>query len=104
MFVAREYGRNHEGTTNQEVLRALIDRVKYLDSQLPWDGNSKIIEHLRMALVLHEARVLERKTETGKLAPEKVVCDEKDGHFQLGNGETHSQYLCIQAAKVELAT
>lgn len=85
MFVAREYGKHHEGTTNQEVLRALIDRVQYLDNQLPWPGNAKIIEHLRMALVLHEARVLERKTETGKLAPERVVCDERDGHYLLNH-------------------
>ena len=48
-----------EGVTNQEVLRALIDRVKVLDAELPWEGNSKILHHLRMALVLHEARALD---------------------------------------------
>lgn len=41
IFVAREAERKHEGTTNQEVIRALIDRVLYLDQILPWDGNTK---------------------------------------------------------------
>ena len=67
VFVNRNNCYEHEGTTNQEVIRALVDRVKYMEQQLPWDGNNKILFHLRMALVLHEARVLERKTEEGKI-------------------------------------
>ena len=50
----------YEGTTNQEVLRALIDRVKFLDTQKPHPFNTQIIKHLRYALVLHEMRHLER--------------------------------------------
>jgi hypothetical protein len=82
MFVCREDGRNHEGTQNQEVLRALIDRVQHLDTQRHWYGNGRILHHLRMALVLHEARALERKTEDGKLAPETIEIA-PDGHYKL---------------------
>ena len=53
-------GSGYEGTTNQEVLRCLIDRVKFLDKQLPHPVNSKIIKHLRSAIVLHEQRHLDR--------------------------------------------
>lgn len=73
----------HSGTINQEVIRALIDRVQFLDTELPHDVNEKIIFHLRMALVLHEARALERKVERGKIEPERVECDPSDGHFCL---------------------
>lgn len=86
VFVNRERdGYMHEGTQTQEVLRALIDRTKHCDSCLRWEGNDKIIEHLRMALVLHEARALERKTEKGRLQPESVTVGD-DGHYLLRNG------------------
>ena len=81
-FVNREPGREHEGTLNQEVLRALIDRVQYLDSQTPWDGNAKIVQHLRMALALHEARAIERKAQLLKIEPECIACSD-DGHYLL---------------------
>ncbi|MGE5319652.1 MAG: hypothetical protein ACM3KD_05690 [Hyphomicrobiaceae bacterium] len=82
VFVNREADCEHEGTQNQEVLRALIDRMHHLDNTLHWAGNATIIHHLRMALALHEARVLERKTECGKLKPEHVSIA-ADGHFAL---------------------
>jgi len=78
------------GTNNQEVLRALIDRVRFLDGQCPHRVNSEIVYHLRMALVLHEARALERKAGKGELSPESVAFDDKDGHFvlaRLGSAE-----------------
>lgn len=83
-FVKRFRGAaNHAGTTNQEVLRALIDRIEVLHAEKPHDANAKIIEHLRLALVLHEARALERKVERGDLKPERVAFAERDGHFLL---------------------
>ena len=63
-FVNREPGKEHPGYQTQEVLRALIDRTRHCDNCLRWPGNDLIIQHLRMALVLHEARALERKTKT----------------------------------------
>ena len=56
--VINEEGYN--GTTNQEVLRALIDRIKYLDNQLPHPNNKEIIKCLRKAIILHEQRHLDR--------------------------------------------
>lgn len=82
-FVNREPGAEHEGTQTQEVLRALIDRTQHCDTCLRWDGNDKIIHHLRMALALHESRALERKAEKGLIEPEKVATA-SDGHFVIG--------------------
>ncbi len=45
-------------------------------------GNDDIIRHLRMALVLHEARALIRKVHKDELAPE-IVDVAGDGHFRL---------------------
>ena len=81
-FVNREPGTEHPGTQTQEVLRALIDRTMHCDNCLRWDNNDQIIHHLRMALVLHEARALERKTEKGIIQPENIIT-EGDGHFSL---------------------
>lgn len=82
-FVNRDHGCDKTGTTNQEVLRVLIDRVKFLDSEVPWVGNATILQHLRMALVLHESRHLERAAEKGKILPEEIVTSIDDGHFKL---------------------
>lgn len=71
----------HPGTTNQDVLRCLIDRVQVLDSERHWDGNSEILYHLRMALVLHEARTLVRKVESGRIVPEQIATCPADGHW-----------------------
>src|SRR5271155_4171630 len=82
-FVNREPGTEHPGTQTQEVLRALIDRTMHCDNCLRWPGNDLIIYHLRMALVLHEARALERKTEKGIIQPENINTDPDDGHFSI---------------------
>lgn len=65
------------------MLRALIDRTMHCDNCLRWEGNDLIIHHLRMALVLHEARALGRKVEKGELEPERITISTKDGHFKL---------------------
>jgi len=82
IFVNRENGTEHPGTQTQEVLRALIDRTQHCDRCLRWEGNDQIVYHLRMALILHEARALERKTLKGRIRPETIVTGE-DGHFLL---------------------
>jgi len=53
----------YKWTTNQEVLRALIDRIKFLDKQKYHRFNKDILYYLRMALILHEERHLERLVE-----------------------------------------
>lgn len=82
IFVNREKGTEHPGTQTQEVLRALIERTQHCDNCLRWPGNDQIVHHLRMALVLHEARALERKTQKGIILPEHITTG-NDGHFQL---------------------
>jgi hypothetical protein len=89
-FVNREPGHEHPGTQTQEVTRALIDRTMHCDNCLRWWGNDLIIYHYRMALVLHEMRALERKTEKGIIAPELKVTSPSDGHFVLGADFTAS--------------
>lgn len=69
-FVNQESGREHGGTTTQEVIRALIDRTRHCANCMPHPNNERIIYHLRMALVLHESRALERRTEKGEIRPE----------------------------------
>lgn len=82
VFVKRFRGEeNHPGTTNQELLRVLIDRVKFLHDEKPWPLNNQIIGHLRMALVLHEARALIRKAEKTEISPELMPVAARDGHF-----------------------
>lgn len=81
-FVKRLRGeRNHPGTVNQELLRVLIDRIEFLDSEKPWALNGDILHHLRMALVLHEVRTLIRKVEKAELKPEAIHVSATDGHF-----------------------
>lgn len=70
-----------EGTTCQETLRALIDRVQVLDAELPWEGNNVILQRLRLALIGFEARALERHVEKGTLRPEEIATNPEDGHF-----------------------
>ena len=82
VFVNKEPGREHAGTTTQEVLRALIDRTRYCNNCLPHDVNKHIVHHLRMALVLHESRALEMKVAKGELKPELAAMGD-DGHFSL---------------------
>lgn len=81
-FLNTEKGRECEGVTTQEVIRALIDRTWYCNDCLPWSGNEHIVNHLRMALMLHEARAMIRGVEKGELKPEEMAVAE-DGHFTL---------------------
>ncbi len=51
---------HHPGTNCQEVLRVLIDRVKYLQKQIPCDENHGLLTHLRGALFCLEYRAARR--------------------------------------------
>jgi|SRR5580765_4942641 len=95
-FVNRE-DTPHSGTQTQEVLRAqidslevLIDRTNHCDGCLPWIGNERIIKamseaqrQLRLALLHHEQRAMERKMEKDGWQPEKAPVA-SDGHFSVG--------------------
>ena len=95
VFVNREVNK-HPGTQTQEVLRVsidlmecLIDRTNHCDSCLRWEGNDRIIKALseaqrqmRLALLIHEERAMERKLEKGLFSPEKVPTG-SDGHYRM---------------------
>lgn len=81
-FVNNEGPNFYNGTQSQEILRTLIDRTMHCDNCLRWPTNDKIIFHLRMALVLHEARALERKTEKELIMPEHIIIA-NDGHYSI---------------------
>lgn len=74
------------GTSCQEVLRALIDRVSVLDVERPWSGNASIIQRLREVIALFEARALIRKAE--KNEPLELVEVASDGHFALRDSDS----------------
>lgn len=88
-FVNRQPGQEHDGATTQEVIRVLLDRTRHCANCMPHRNNEQIIYHLRMALVLHEARALERKLEKGLIEPEYFNTGH-DGHFLLSIPEKSS--------------
>lgn len=97
VFVNREEGSEHAGYQTQDVIAALIDRTQHCDACIRWEGNDKIIYHLRMALALHEARAIERKVEKGELAPELVSVD-NDGHFPIRSGQSREKQRNVARA------
>lgn len=50
----------YSGTTSQEVLRALIDRSKYVNNQVPDPHNALVLIYLREAILDLELRAAER--------------------------------------------
>jgi len=74
---------NHPGTTIQDVIKCLIDRVQTLNGELPWEGNEEIIKQLRLTIGLLECRALMRKIEKEEIKPEKINTSLQDGHFKL---------------------
>lgn len=97
-FVNKEPGTEQEGVITQEVLRMLIDRTRYCNNCLPHPNNERIIYHLRMALVLHEARALERKVEKEEVSPEYVKTGE-DGHFALEQLSSFNKFFNKEETK-----
>jgi len=51
----------HDGTTNEEVLRVLIDRMNYLNAKFPCRENAIVTTHLDTALLWMEKRTADRK-------------------------------------------
>ena len=71
-------GSSQEGTTNQELVRILIDRVQYLEEEKHSKYNEEIIFHLRSVIALHEKRHLDRLLE--KSEPIEDLTFYKNGH------------------------
>lgn len=51
----------NEGTTNEEVLRVLIDRMNSMQSKFPCRENAIVTTHLETALLWLEKRTSDRK-------------------------------------------
>lgn len=71
-----------------DSLEVLIDRTNHCDGCLPWPGNERIIKamteaqrQLRLALLFHEERAMERKVDRDGWMPEREPTGE-DGHFR----------------------
>lgn len=80
---------HYGGTTCQEVLRALIDRVKYLDAQISCPENQIILHGLRSALLGFETRASRRHNLNLVITNEEIellpVC-EVCGHIKCRHG------------------
>ncbi len=94
-FVKRQGARypgnlsHYPGTNCQEVIRAVIDRVKHLNRQVPDPHNEPILHHLREALWLFESRaaknygrVLPSLSEIGEIEAEPTCA--RCGHIRCG--------------------
>ena len=80
---------HYSGTIIQEVLRACIDRLKYVDAQIPDNNNPIVIHDLRTALYHLEIRAANRH---GKSMPFVDVTEienlpvGQNGHLLVGAG------------------
>ena len=52
----------HDGTTNEDLIRVLIDRLNFLNAKAPCRENSIAITHVETALLWLEKRSMERKS------------------------------------------
>lgn len=80
---------HHEGANLQEVLRALIDRVHYLDDQIHDTTNDDVVANLRVALWFLETRAAIRHGRTLSVPiafiEQQPTCA-KCGHIGCGGG------------------
>lgn len=84
-YVNLEPGQESPGTTQQELIRMMLDRNRYCNNCLPHPNNARIQYHLRMVLALHEGRALERKAAKGQSIEYADVGP--DGHLFLRTTE-----------------
>lgn len=93
MFIKRsggavKYDEEWPGLQTQEVLRALIDRTKYLDSIIPCAETKDAVYHLRMALFMYEVRAYRRKQEeVNRKAPRHDDSERPHGWRELPFGD-----------------
>lgn len=81
-------GESYSGTNCQEVLRVLIDRVKYLNVQVPCIENGIILVSLRDALLQFEIRAARRHKRILPELPreiEEVTSCKQCGHIYCGH-------------------
>lgn len=64
---------HHSGTNCQSVIRALCDRVRYLQNQIPHPNNLHILDYLMRSNWLLEQRAAERHGLSFNLTPEQAI-------------------------------
>lgn len=95
-FVKREGSRypgnvgHHAGTTSQEVLRALIDRAKYVNAQLPCAESEAVIGLLQSAMLLLEVRAARLK---GAVIDQSTLADLLEGPVDEETGHILARVL-----------
>lgn len=72
----------YDGTTTQEVLRALIDRTKYVDKQDQHTVNISVLYNLRSALYALERRAAERRGEPRALDAIRAIDGSPDAGIE----------------------
>ena len=79
---------SHPGTITQEVLRALLERTRYVNNQIPHPNNLEVIGYLRESLFLLEERANSlhgRHLEHNLDILETMNSCKKCGHVQCGD-------------------
>lgn len=71
------------------ITECLIDRTNHCDACLRWEGNDRIVKamsesqrQMRLALLLHEQRAMERRVEKRETRPEDLPLA-ADGHVRI---------------------
>lgn len=76
---------HHPGTLLQDVLRCCIERVQYVDGQIPHQSNKQVIGALRLSIRLLETRAAERHgwnmEHLSALRIEELPACERCGHI-----------------------
>lgn len=79
---------SHAGTTMQECLRALIDRAKYVNNQIPCPETAAAVDLMRTTILLFELRAASRHGRSLSLTPGRLIEDEPTcaqcGHIGCG--------------------
>lgn len=89
----------YEGTTSQEVIRALIDRARYVDKQKPHSHNYAVIRLPRTALRELEMRAAEERDDGSAVTvifklkePELASTCDTCGHIRCSkHGESSTE-------------
>lgn len=92
---SKKHDGEYPGTNSQEVIRALIDRTKYLNDVLPCNESGDILYHLRMALYMYEVRAYRRKVE-------KVNRKAPDHNDELTRGHGENRDIPFTEYEIEL--
>lgn len=59
---SKEFVTINDGTTNEEVLKVLIDRLGYLDNKFPCEENKQAMFHIQSALDSLNKRTKDRQS------------------------------------------